>query len=77
VRPGDFGDNFKNGVPVTIIVPGVSTGPGTRKPPVLMVVGPTLPLPLSMAPLFTVVRLDDAIEPSTNSTPPFTVVGPV
>jgi hypothetical protein len=48
-------------VPVTIIVPGVSAGPGTRKPPVLMVVGPTLPLPLSVAPLFTVVRLDDTV----------------
>ena len=28
---------------------------------------PTMPLPLSMAPLFTVVRLDDAIEPFTAS----------
>jgi hypothetical protein len=58
-------------VPVTIIVPGVSTGPGTRKLPVLMVVGPTLPLPLSVAPLFTVVRLDDSIETFTNSAPAF------
>jgi hypothetical protein len=59
------------------MLPGVPTGPGTRKPPVLMAVGPTVPLPLSAAPLFTVVRLDDAIEPFTISAPEFTVVAPV
>jgi hypothetical protein len=36
-----------------------------------------VPLPRSTAPLFTVVRLDDAIEPLTISTPAFTVVVPV
>jgi hypothetical protein len=41
-----------------------------------MTVGPTVPVPPSVAPLPT-VTLDDAIEPSTNSAPAFTVVGPV
>jgi hypothetical protein len=59
------------------MLPGVPTGPGTRKPPALTIVGPTVPLPWSAAPEFTVVRLDDAIEPSTNSEPAFTVVVPV
>src|SRR4249919_3754265 len=64
-------------LPATVIVPGVPTGPGTRKPPVLTTVEPTVPLPRSAAPLFTVVRLDDAIEPFTVSAPPLTLVGPV
>ena len=38
---------------------------------------PTVPLPPNVAPLLTVVRLDDAIEPSTISAPAFTVVCPV
>jgi hypothetical protein len=38
---------------------------------------PTMPLPLSTAPLFTVVRLDDAIEPFTASVPALIVVPPV
>jgi hypothetical protein len=42
-----------------------------------MTVGPTVPVPMSAAPLFTVVKIDDAIEPSTISAPAFTVVGPV
>jgi len=47
--------------------------------PPLMTVGPTVPVPSSATPLFTVVRLDDAIEPgaSTTSAPQFTIVGPV
>src|SRR4249919_1771042 len=64
-------------LPVTVIVPGVPTGPGTRKPPALTWVVPTVPLPRSAAPLFTVVRLDDAIEPFTISAPPLIVVAPV
>src|SRR5262245_30469594 len=40
-------------------------------------VEPTVPLPRSTAPLFTVVRLDRAIEPSTTSAPAFTMVDPV
>jgi len=43
----------------------------------LTTVEPTVPLPRSTAPLFTVVRLDGAIEPFTISTPAFTTVGPV
>ena len=42
-----------------------------------MTVEPTVPLPMSAAPLFTVVRLDDAIEPFTISAPALTVVVPV
>ena len=42
-----------------------------------MTVEPTVPLPPSGAPLFTVVRLDDAIEPFTINAPPLTFVGPV
>jgi hypothetical protein len=64
-------------LPATVIMPGVPTGPGTRKPPELTTVEPTLPLPMSAAPPFTVVRLDDAIEPLTIKAPAFTVVGPV
>jgi len=41
-----------------------------------MVVAPTVPLPPSVAPLFTVVRFDDAIEPSTISVPALTLVVP-
>jgi hypothetical protein len=64
-------------LPVSVIEPGVPTGPGTRKPPLLTTVEPTVPLPSSAAPLFTVVRLDDAIEPFTIKAPPLTVVAPV
>jgi hypothetical protein len=64
-------------LPATVIAPGVPTGPGTRKPPALTEVEPTVPLPLSVAPLFTNVMLDDAIEPFTISAPLFTVVVPV
>src|ERR1700730_6944972 len=64
-------------LPDTVIVPGGPTGPGTRKPPVLTTVKPTVPLPRSAAPLFTVVRLDDAIEPFTINPPPLIVVAPV
>jgi hypothetical protein len=64
-------------LPLTVIEPGVPTGPGMRKPPLLMAVGPTVPLPLSEAPLFTVVRLDDAIEPFTIRAPELIVVASV
>jgi hypothetical protein len=47
------------------------------KPPALTTVEPTVPLPRSAAPLFTIVKLDDAIEPFTISAPAFTVVAPV
>ena len=42
-----------------------------------MMVEPTVPLPPSAAPLFTVVRLDEAIEPFTISAPALTVVAPL
>jgi hypothetical protein len=60
-----------------VIVPGVPTGPGTREPPALTWVVPTMPLPRSAAPLFTVVTLDDAIEPFTIKAPPLTLAAPV
>jgi hypothetical protein len=50
--------------------------PGASVPP-LMVVVPTVPLPPRVPPAFTVVRLDDAVDPFTASVPPFTVVAPV
>jgi hypothetical protein len=43
---------------------------------VLTTVEPTVPLPRSAAPLFTVVRLDDAIEPFTISAPASMAVPP-
>ena len=51
--------------------------PGRKMPPVAIVVLPTVPAPVSAPPRFTVVRLDDAIEPSTSRKPPNTVVVPV
>ena len=50
--------------------------PGDSVPP-LMLVAPTVPVPPSVAPLLTVVRLDRAVEPFTSSVPAFTVVAPV
>ena len=46
-------------------------------PPLLIWVLPTVPVPISVPPLLTVVRLDVAIEPSTSSVPRLTVVAPV
>ena len=60
-----------------VIVPGASAGPGAKRPPALMMVEPTMPVPPNVAPLPTVVRLDDAIEPFTIRAPAFTVVGPL
>ena len=42
-----------------------------------MVVLPTVPVPPSVPPAFTVVSADDAIEPLTDSVPALTVVLPV
>jgi hypothetical protein len=64
-------------LPATVIVPGAPDGPGANAPPLLMMVEPTVPLPPSVAPLLTVVRLDEAIEPSTMRVPASTVVLPV
>ena len=51
-------------------------GAGRSVPPLMSVV-PTVPVPPSVAPLLTVVRLDEAVEPCTSSVPAFTVVAPV
>jgi hypothetical protein len=50
--------------------------PGDSVPP-LIVVLPTMPLPPSVPPAFTVVIEDDAIEPFTDKVPPLTMVRPV
>ena len=50
--------------------------PGAKVPPLLMVVAPTVPVPASVAPLFTVTA-ELAIEPFTVSVPAVTVVGPL
>jgi hypothetical protein len=57
-------------------VPGAPL-PGTKMPPLATVVLPTVPMPVSAPPALTVVRMDDAIEPSTCRKPPFTAVVPV
>ena len=49
--------------------------PGASLPP-LMVVSPTVPLPPSVPPAFTVTA-ELAIEPFTDSVPPSITVGPV
>ena len=50
--------------------------PGARMPPVMAVL-PTVPLPASVPPAFTVVSDDNAVEPSTIRLPALTVVAPV
>jgi hypothetical protein len=49
--------------------------PGANVPPLLIVVAPTVPVPASMAPLFTVTG-ELAIEPFTISVPALTAVAP-
>ena len=51
--------------------------PGTKMPPLAIVVFPTAPAPVSAPPAFTVVSGEETIEPSTSRKPPFTVVVPV
>ena len=64
-------------LPATVIEePGVPL-PGRKMPPPAIVVLPTVPAPVSAALAFTVVRPDEAIEPATSRTPPFTAVVPV
>ena len=61
-------------LPVTFSVP--IELPGDNVPPLIRVL-PTMPLPPSVPPALTVVRLEDTIDPLTLSSPPLTVVGPV
>jgi len=61
-------------LPATVIVPGEL--PGAKVPPLLIVVGPTVPVPASVAPRFTVTG-ELAIEPFTIRVPPSIVVAPV
>ena len=58
------------------MVPVVVTGPGANMPPLAMLVVPTVPVPASSAPGFTVTA-ELAIEPLTISAPALIVVGPV
>ena len=50
--------------------------PGANVPPLKIVVAPTVPVPVSMAPAATVTA-ELAIEPFTVSVPALTVVGPL
>jgi hypothetical protein len=50
--------------------------PGASVPPLIVVMG-KVPTPLKVPPLFTVNPLEEAIEPSTSSVPPLTIVAPV
>ena len=61
-------------LPCTVSVP--IELPGDSVPP-LMVVLPTVPVPPSVPPAFTVVVGEAAIEPFTSSVPPLTMVLPV
>ncbi len=51
--------------------------PGDSVPPLATVTEPTVPLPCSVPPAFTVSEAEDAIEPSTCKVPPATIVAPV
>jgi hypothetical protein len=62
-------------LPLTVSVP--MELPGASAPPLMIVVLPTVPVPPSVAPLFTVTPLDAAMLPFTASVPPFTSVAPV
>ena len=57
-------------------VPGAPE-PGANVPPLLICVLPTVPVPLSTAPLFTVVRLELPLKPFTIRPPLLTTVVPV
>jgi len=61
---------------VTQDVPGAPE-PGANVPPLLICVLPTVPVPLSTAPLFTVVRLELPLKPFTIRPPLLTTVVPV
>ena len=64
-------------LPVTVSGPKALTVlPGASVPPDIAVL-PTVPEPDSVLPALTVVSEDVAIEPSTISVPPLTVVRPV
>ena len=60
-------------LPATLSVP--IEWPGATVPPAAIVVGPTVPVPVSRAPERTVVALRSV--PSTTSAPPSTLVMPV
>ncbi len=60
-------------MPATVIVPGEL--PGAKVPPLKIVVAPTVPMPASVAPLFTVTA-ELAIAPFTMSVPALTAVAP-
>jgi hypothetical protein len=62
-------------LPCTVNVP--IELPGASVPPLLIAAEPTVPLPPSVPPAFTVVRIDVAIEPFTSNVPALTVVAPV
>src|SRR5262249_28400214 len=65
--------DWKARLPCTVIVPGEV--PGAKMPPLLIVVAPTVPMPASVAPAFTVTA-ELAIDPFTTSVPALTAVAP-
>jgi hypothetical protein len=58
---------------------GFAALPGASVPPLMIevVAGSTTPVPLKVPPELTVTLDERAIEPSTSSVPPLTVVEPV
>src|SRR5262249_57294425 len=65
--------DWKARLPCTVMVPGEL--PGANVPPLMIVVAPTVPVPASVAPEFTVTA-ELAIEPFTVSVPALTAVAP-
>jgi hypothetical protein len=63
-------------MPATLMLPVVVRGPGANMPPLATVVAPTVPLPASNVPGFTVTA-ELAIEPLTISAPALIIVGPL
>jgi hypothetical protein len=56
---------------------GFAALPGANVPPLVIVVGPAIPVPESVPPELTVTPDELAIEPSTSSLPALMVVAPV
>jgi hypothetical protein len=59
------------------VPPAIPGRPGIKLPPFPIAVAPTVPVPPSVPPEPTVVRLEAAIEPLTSSMPPSTAVAPL
>jgi hypothetical protein len=62
---------------IVIAVPGVPAWPGANVPPELITAVPTLPVPVSVPPVLTLVRDEAAIDPSISNMPALILVAPV